>query len=1066
MRLSLARNLLVGAVFLLASPSRLQADTYQWFVGPDGDGISYADDGNWYNFDKFPHNPSGPPGAGDSADLVSGATVTVGSAGVETLTAAGAGNIFTVNGTFTAETVATVLTLKGSGTLAGTNVTLAPDVVGGNLTAEFFSGRSLSVSQGGSIEIAGAVSGDSGDSVNIFADSGATLSIGGAATNLSGVVQGGAHATLPTLSNPDTGGDTFDISGTGTMLEVLGECTISDGSLDINSGATTTVSGQFALQGNPDFSTSTSSWKGAGTTVTASGLFLVGGDAGSYTVAIASEAHVQMNGGAAIAPATAEGVVTVAEAGTSWSVFNSLDVGAAGTGSLSITDGGLVSLFNPDSLLTVGNEAGSTGSVMIHGTGAQFIGYGGGSLGVKAGSSGTVLLTDTGSFQIDAGSDTSNVNSFIIGEGGSGSFTVGDTCFLTLFGSTPRSFIGKDAGSDGVFLVNSLTGAGAFLGIATVGGAGIGQAAVSGTGGHASSLTLLIGDAPTGSGTVTVYGRGGWTNEEGVYVGGLSLVQNAGLGQLTVRNDGILRTATLFVSKTGNISVTDTGTIGVGAGALGPGASVRVSEGGFLFGEGEIVGNVIVGAGGKISPEHFGAPGLLPITGTYQQEAGGTYAAEIGGTTGGTGFDQIAVTGAATLGGTLSVRFVKGFTPVVGQTFRVLQSGSRTGEFATISAPDQAGISVNYDATGAIVEITSVDTGAPVISSPTTANAGPGDLFSYQIAATNSAGTLAPASTTFSASNLPFGLTINSGTGLISGTPTGTGLFIVQISATNAAGTGQADLLLIVDPIFGGLLQAPSNLLNISTRLNVQAGENVLIGGFIITGTDPKQVLLRGIGPSLGAAGLSGVLANPTLELHHSDGSVVTNDDWKDSQESEISASGLAPTNDLESAIIATLDPGFYSAILSGVNGGTGVGLVEAYDLDAAADSQLANISTRGFVQAGDNVMIGGFIVAGGGAGNSTVVVRAIGPSLGGAGVGNPLLDPTLEIHDGSGALIAFDDNWKDLQETEIADDGLAPSDERESAIEATLAPGAYTAIVRGLNDTTGVALVEAYNLQ
>ncbi len=157
---------------------------------------------------------------------------------------------------------------------------------------------------------------------------------------------------------------------------------------------------------------------------------------------------------------------------------------------------------------------------------------------------------------------------------------------------------------------------------------------------------------------------------------------------------------------------------------------------------------------------------------------------------------------------------------------------------------------------------------------------------------------------------------------------------------------------------------------------------------------------------------------------------------------------------------------GFYSAILSGKNGGTGVGLVEAYDLDAAADSQLANISTRGFVQAGDNVMIGGFIVAGGGAGNSTVVVRAIGPSLGTAGVANPLQDPTLEIHDGSGALIAFDDNWKDLQEMAIADDGLAPSDDRESAIEATLAPGAYTAIVRRLNNTTGLALVEAYNLQ
>ncbi len=241
-----------------------------------------------------------------------------------------------------------------------------------------------------------------------------------------------------------------------------------------------------------------------------------------------------------------------------------------------------------------------------------------------------------------------------------------------MFGSTPRSFIGKNAGSDGFFLVNSLTGAGAFLGIATVGGAGTGVAVVAGAGGNASSLTLLIGDAPTGNGTVSVV-VGGWANEETVYVGGPSLLQNAGTGQLTVRNDGILRTATLFVSKTGTITVTDTGTIGVGAGALGTEASVRVSEGGFLFGAGEIQGKVIVGSGGKISPENGGAPGVLTVSGDYQQDSGGTYAAEIGGTVAGTGFDQINVTGAATLGGNLSVRFVKGFTPVVGPDFSRLE---------------------------------------------------------------------------------------------------------------------------------------------------------------------------------------------------------------------------------------------------------------------------------------------------------------------------------------------------------------------------------------------------------
>ncbi len=1060
------------AVFLLASAVPLAADDFQWFVGPDGDGISFADDGNWFNFDKIPHNPSGPPGTGDSADLISGATVVVSSAGVKTLTGAGTA-MFTVNGTFTAQTVATRLTLAGNGTLTGTNVTSAPVVVGGHLTAQTFTDTAISVSESGSMTIAGAVSGQFGSTVNVFVDSNGTLSIGGAATNLSGAVQGGAHATIPSLSNSDTGGNTLDIGGAGTTLDIAGACTISDGSLDINSGAATTVGGQFTLLGNADFSSITSSWQGSGTTVTASGLFLVGGDEGSYTVEIADKAHGQMNGGAAIAPATAAGDVSVSDAGTSWSVFGSLAVGAGGTGSLSITDGGLVSLFAQDSLFTVGNGSGSTGSVMIHGTGASFVGYGGGSLGVKAGSTGTVSLTNTGTFQIDAGSDESNVNSFIIGEGGSGHFTVGDTCFLTLFGSTPRTFIGKNAGSDGDLLVNAVTGAGAYLGIATVGGAGIGQAAVSGTGGNASSLTLLLGDALTGSGTVTIYGGGGWTNQEGVYVGGLSLVQNAGIGQLTVQDNSILRTADLFVSKTGTVTVTTPGTVGVGTGALGPGGSVRVSESGFLLGAGDVQGKVIVGSGGRISPESAGSPGLLTVTGDFEQDAGGTYSAEIGGTAAGTGFDQINVTGAASLGGNLNVRFVKGFTPVDGQTFRVLKAASRSGQFATISAPAQAGISVSYDAAGAIVTITSVETGTPVISSPTMATAGPGQPFSYQIVATNLLGTSSvsqlPAkseSAVFSASNLPSGLTIDSSSGLISGTPTGIGLFIVPISASNAAGTGQADLILLIDPIFGGLLQPPSNLLNISTRLNVQAGDNVLIGGFIITGNDPKKVLVRGIGPSLGTFGVLNPLSNPTLELHNPDGSVVTNDNWSDTQQSEISASGLAPTNDLESAIIATLEPGTYTAILSGKNGGTGVGLVEAYDLDQAVDSQLGNISTRGFVQAGDNVMIGGLIVAGGGEGNSTVVVRAIGPSLGAFGVANPLQDPTLELHDGSGAIVAFDDNWQDLQEAEITADQLAPSDDRESAIEATLSPGAYTAIVRGAGDTTGVGLVEAYNIR
>ena len=259
----------------------------------------------------------------------------------------------------------------------------------------------------------------------------------------------------------------------------------------------------------------------------------------------------------------------------------------------------------------------------------------------------------------------------------------------------------------------------------------------------------------------------------------------------------------------------------------------------------------------------------------------------------------------------------------------------------------------------------------------------------------------------------------------------------------------------------------PAQALNISTRLNVQTGDNVLIGGFIITGSNPKKVIVRAIGPSLGMAGVLDFLADPVLELHEPDGTIVTNDNWMDTQKDEIIASTFPPANDLESAIVATLAPGPYTAIVSGKNSGTGVGLVEAYDLDQTADAILANISTRGFVGTGDNVMIGGFIVGGGTGGSSTVVVRAIGPSLTPAGVANPLQDPVLELHDSEGAIIASNDNWMDSPDHQlIIDSGLAPANDKESALLATLAPGAYTAIVGGINNDTGVGLVEAYTLQ
>jgi hypothetical protein len=257
----------------------------------------------------------------------------------------------------------------------------------------------------------------------------------------------------------------------------------------------------------------------------------------------------------------------------------------------------------------------------------------------------------------------------------------------------------------------------------------------------------------------------------------------------------------------------------------------------------------------------------------------------------------------------------------------------------------------------------------------------------------------------------------------------------------------------------------PTEMLNISTRLRVLTGDNALIGGFIVTGSVPKRVIVRAIGPSLTNFGVSGALADPALELHGPGAFVtITNDNWRDTQETEIQATGIAPSNDLESAIVATLPPGAYTAVVRGNNGSTGVGLVEAYDLDSAANAQLANISTRGFVDSGDNVMIGGFIL-GNGSANARVLIRAIGPSLTAFGVPNALADPTLELHNNNGAIIAANDDWRDTQQAEIEATGIPPSDDRESAIVQTLAPGAYTAVVRGKNNTIGVALVETYQL-
>jgi len=252
-------------------------------------------------------------------------------------------------------------------------------------------------------------------------------------------------------------------------------------------------------------------------------------------------------------------------------------------------------------------------------------------------------------------------------------------------------------------------------------------------------------------------------------------------------------------------------------------------------------------------------------------------------------------------------------------------------------------------------------------------------------------------------------------------------------------------------------------MVNVSTRVYVQRGDDVLIGGLIITGDTPKRVVLRAIGPSLAGAGLRDVLRDPTMALHDSTGAVIAaNDDWR-SDMPTVQATGLAPSHDKESAIVIDLAPGAYTAVLSGTHGQTGIALFELYDVTPGS-GRIANIATRGKVEDGDSVMIGGFIV--GGSEPSDVVVRALGPSLTQWGIAGALDDPALELYDGNGALLSKNDDWRSNQEQQIAATSLAPQDDRESAIRATLLPGNYTAIVRSARaSSTGIALIEVYNL-
>lgn len=409
---------------------------------------------------------------------------------------------------------------------------------------------------------------------------------------------------------------------------------------------------------------------------------------------------------------------------------------------------------------------------------------------------------------------------------------------------------------------------------------------------------------------------------------------------------------------------------------------------------------------------------------------------------------------------TCGATLAQGADCVINLTFTPTALGARTGSIVITSDAVSSPNTITLSGTGVAspwvtLSPTAVSFGAQNVGSSSAAqtvvltNTGTATLNLSSIAATGD-----------------FAVTNTCGSGLGAGgscslsitfRPTATGIRSGAIAITsNAAGSPHS-----VSLSGGTGVASATRLVNLSTRGQVLTSDNVMIGGFVVGGSTPKKVLVRAVGPTLANYGVTGVLADPTLQLFSGPTAIASNDDWGSASNSaEIQATGLAPVNAKESAILTTLNPGAYTAIVWGVAGGTGVGIVEVFELDNP-DVPFVNISTRGQVLTGDNVMIGGFVIQGDS--SKTVLIRAVGPNLANYGVTGVLANPTLQLFSGSTAIAGNDDWGSAANAAAIAATGLAPVNPLESAILITLQPGAYTAIVSGVGGGIGVGIVEVF---
>ena len=805
------------------------------------------------------------------------------------------------------------------------------------------------------------------------------------------------------------------------------------------------------------------------------------------------------------------GTALIEGSGSTWTTELYFNVGYSGTGMLTIRNGGAVS----DRLGFVGWNPGSTGVVLVEGIGSIWNSSG----QIQIGSNGTGDLTirnggavsdlvgyigygGNGSVVVDGvDSRWTNTDRLVVGEESGGTLSIQNAGAV----SSGYGFIGRIKGSRGTVLVDGTDsiwtssvsleiaefGTGSLTiqnGATVVGGSGAigtdtgssGSAVVDGSGSKWSSTQTLT----VARGTLTIQNGGAVSSNSGFITSGTALIDGVGSiwttsqfnvgsaakGSLTIRNGGTLSSGGSYIGS-------DSGGNGVvlvdGAGSTwnNNGKNVRLQVGFYEPGKLDILhgatvssfaAGVAVGVGstGNVTVDGVGSAWSI---GTNLYIGGGDFGA--GGQPGGTGLLQIFNGGKITSASTTVFGHgtIIDNAALVSEKVSVTSGGLLTGAGSVTGNVMNAGhikpgdligsltIAGNYTqlSNGTLtIEVTGTDSAASD-HLDITGNAAVGGTLEVRFVN----GFLPVRGQVFKLLNVGGALTGSFAQVIFPNLRPG-----FQFSAEFVNGTYQ------ITALNDGV--AANGFLNISTRTRVGTGDNALIGGFIVIGNASKKVIIRAIGPSLAVGGspLAGRLADPTLELRDGAGGLIfSNDNWVDSpQAQQIIDSTVPPSDDHEAAIVATLAPGNYTAIMRGVNNTTGIGVVEVYDLAPNASANLANISSRGFVETGDNVMIGGFIVDNQA---SQLIVRAIGPSLTQFGLPNALADPTLELHNGDGATIAFNNDWPDTDRAAIEDTGIAPSNNKESAIFTTLAPGSYTAIVRGKNNGTGVALVEVYQV-